>query len=37
VNQLPPQRNREAMDDDELIAAVAGGDLARLRISTGDA
>jgi len=25
------------MDDDELIAAMAGGDLARLRISTGDA
>jgi hypothetical protein len=26
VNLLPPERNREAMDDDELIAAMAGGD-----------
>jgi RNA polymerase sigma-70 factor, ECF subfamily len=25
VNLLPPERNREAMDDDELIAARAGG------------
>jgi hypothetical protein len=26
VNWLPPERNREAMDDDELIAAMASGD-----------
>jgi hypothetical protein len=25
VNRSSPQRNRGAMDDDELIAAVAGG------------
>jgi RNA polymerase sigma-70 factor (ECF subfamily) len=31
VNRLPPERNRESMDDDELIAAVAGGDDAALR------
>src|SRR5580658_8141985 len=31
ANRLPPERNREAMDDDELIAAVAGGDDAGLR------
>jgi RNA polymerase sigma-70 factor (ECF subfamily) len=31
VNQLPPERNREAMDDDELIATIAGGDDAALR------
>jgi len=31
VNRWPPERNREAMDDDELIAAVAGGDDAALR------
>jgi len=31
VNGLPPERNREAMDDDELIAAVAGGDDTALR------
>src|SRR5450755_3458545 len=31
VNRLPPERNREAMDDDELIAAVAGGDDRALR------
>jgi RNA polymerase sigma-70 factor, ECF subfamily len=31
VNQLPPERNREAMDDDELIAAMAGGDDTALR------
>jgi RNA polymerase sigma-70 factor, ECF subfamily len=31
VNLLPPERNREAMDDDELIAVVAGGDDAALR------
>jgi hypothetical protein len=34
---LPPHRNREAKNDDELIAALAGGDHARLRISTRDA
>ena len=28
---MPPERNREAMDDDELIAAVSGGDDAGLR------
>ena len=26
VNLLPPERNREAMDDDELIAAMVSGD-----------
>ena len=31
ANRLPPERNREAMDDDELIAAVAGGDDTALR------
>src|SRR5260370_20167854 len=31
ANRLAPERNREAMDDDELIAAVAGGDDAGLR------
>jgi RNA polymerase sigma-70 factor (ECF subfamily) len=31
VNLLPPERNREAMDDDDLIAALAGGDDAALR------
>jgi RNA polymerase sigma-70 factor (ECF subfamily) len=31
VNLLPPERNREAMDDDELIAAMADGDDAALR------
>src|SRR5258707_15162353 len=31
VNLLPPERNREAMDDDELIAAMAGGDDTALR------
>jgi RNA polymerase sigma-70 factor (ECF subfamily) len=31
VNLMPSARNREAMDDDELIAAVAGGDDAALR------
>jgi RNA polymerase sigma-70 factor (ECF subfamily) len=31
VNLPPPERNREAMDDDELIGAVAGGDDAALR------
>jgi RNA polymerase sigma-70 factor (ECF subfamily) len=31
VNLLPPERNREAMDDDELIAAMAVGDDAALR------
>jgi RNA polymerase sigma-70 factor, ECF subfamily len=31
VNLLPPERNREAMDDDELIAAIAGGDDTALR------
>jgi RNA polymerase sigma-70 factor (ECF subfamily) len=31
MNRLLPERNREAMDDDELIAAVAGGDDAALR------
>jgi hypothetical protein len=31
VNLLPPERNREAMDDDELIAAMAGGDGTALR------
>ena len=31
VNRLPPARNREAMDDGELIAAMAGGDDAALR------
>src|SRR5260370_18299051 len=31
ANRWPPERNREAMDDDELIAAVAGGDDAGLR------
>jgi RNA polymerase sigma-70 factor (ECF subfamily) len=31
VNRLAPERNREAMDDDELITAVAGGDDAALR------
>jgi RNA polymerase sigma-70 factor (ECF subfamily) len=31
VNLLPPERNREAMDDDELITAIASGDDAALR------
>jgi RNA polymerase sigma-70 factor, ECF subfamily len=31
VNLLPPERNREAMDDDELIAAMAGSDDTALR------
>jgi RNA polymerase sigma-70 factor, ECF subfamily len=31
VNLLPPERNREAMNDDELIAAMAGGDDTALR------
>ena len=31
MNQRAPERNRDAMDDDELIAAVAGGDDAALR------
>ena len=31
ANRLPPVRNREAMNDDELIAAVAGGDDTGLR------
>jgi len=31
VNLLPPERNREVMDDDELIAAMASGDDAALR------
>jgi RNA polymerase sigma-70 factor, ECF subfamily len=31
MNQPPAQRNRDAMDDDGLIAAVAGGDDAALR------
>jgi RNA polymerase sigma-70 factor, ECF subfamily len=31
VNLLPPERNREAMDDDELIAAMADGDDTALR------
>jgi RNA polymerase sigma-70 factor, ECF subfamily len=31
VNLVPAQRNREAMDDDELIAAMAGGDDTALR------
>jgi hypothetical protein len=32
-NLLPPERNREAMDDDELIAAMAGGgDTARREL-----
>jgi RNA polymerase sigma-70 factor (ECF subfamily) len=31
VNLSPPERNREAMDDDELIAAMAGGDDTALR------
>jgi hypothetical protein len=31
VNLLPPERNREATDDHELIAAVAAGDDAALR------
>jgi RNA polymerase sigma-70 factor, ECF subfamily len=31
VNLLPPDRNREAMDDDELIAAMAAGDDTALR------
>jgi RNA polymerase sigma-70 factor, ECF subfamily len=31
VNLLPPARNRQVMDDDELIAAVAGGDDTALR------
>jgi RNA polymerase sigma-70 factor, ECF subfamily len=31
VNLVPPERNREAMDDDELIAATAGGDDTALR------
>jgi RNA polymerase sigma-70 factor (ECF subfamily) len=31
VNLVPPERNREAMDDDELIAAMAGGDDTALR------
>ena len=31
VNLLPPERNREAMDDDELIAAMAIGDDTALR------
>jgi RNA polymerase sigma-70 factor (ECF subfamily) len=31
VNLLPPERNREAMDDDELIAAMARGDDNALR------
>jgi RNA polymerase sigma-70 factor (ECF subfamily) len=31
VNLLLPERNREAMDDDELIAAMAGGDDSALR------
>jgi RNA polymerase sigma-70 factor, ECF subfamily len=31
VNLVPPERNREAMDDDELIAALAGGDDTALR------
>jgi RNA polymerase sigma-70 factor, ECF subfamily len=31
VNLLPPERNREAMDDNELVAAVAGGDDTALR------
>jgi RNA polymerase sigma-70 factor (ECF subfamily) len=31
VNLLPPERNREAMDDDELITAIAGGDDTALR------
>jgi len=30
-NRMPPERNREAMDDDELIAAVARGDDVALR------
>jgi hypothetical protein len=34
---LPPHRNREAKNDDELIAAMAGAPDARLRISTRDA
>jgi RNA polymerase sigma-70 factor (ECF subfamily) len=31
VNLLPPERNRDAMNDDELIAAMAGGDDTALR------
>jgi RNA polymerase sigma-70 factor (ECF subfamily) len=31
VNLPPPERNREAMDDDELIAAMADGDDTALR------
>jgi RNA polymerase sigma-70 factor (ECF subfamily) len=31
VNRLAPERNRDAMDDDELIAAVASGQDAALR------
>ena len=31
VNLLPPKRNREAMDDDELIAAMASGGDTALR------
>jgi RNA polymerase sigma-70 factor, ECF subfamily len=31
VNLLPPERNREVMDDDELITAIAGGDDTALR------
>jgi RNA polymerase sigma-70 factor, ECF subfamily len=31
MNQPPAQRNRDAMDDDGLIAAVAGGDDTALR------
>jgi hypothetical protein len=37
ANRLPPHRNREAKNDDELIAAMAGAPGARLRISTRDA
>jgi RNA polymerase sigma-70 factor, ECF subfamily len=31
VNLVPTERNREAMDDDDLIAAIAGGDDTALR------
>ena len=31
ANRMPPERNREAMDDDALIAAVARGDDVALR------
>jgi hypothetical protein len=33
VNLLPPERNREVMDDDELVAAMASGGDTALRES----